>query len=181
MRKICIALIVASLLTAGCSKPEDKYVGTYTGRVEMTDEMKKMMEGFASMGGDANFDFDAEMQKSAFGLELRDDGTYTALDNKNSNDEGTWRLDEEAGLIYISKPADFNEGVDKGMGANPMAGMAAMGDSLKDLNEIKLIISEDGTVLSFSMMEMLKEAGSFDAPQGMDLSAFDMKFFFTRQ
>ncbi len=188
MKRLCTVIIAASLLIVGCGGPEAKYVGKYTGRIEMSEQMLNMMKAFAAMGGEeALASFEEEMKNSTFELELNSDSTYTTTD-KGKTESGTWRLDEESGRIYLSVPEETKEAMDAANSNNPMAGMTGVGaggmggiGKMADITEIGFSISEDGKVLSMSMMEMLKEQG-VDPEQGvMDMSGLEVKIIFTKQ
>ena len=189
MKKFCIALTAISLLAVGCGSPEDKYVGKYTGRMEMSEQMVELMKGFAAMGGpEAQAKFEEEIETDTFELELMSDGTYTTTDD-TSTESGTWRLDEESGRIYLSIPDRVKDAMDEAASNNPMAGITSagaggigsLGQISPDITELGFAISEDGKVLTLSMLDVLKESGMDTGEAAVDMSAFDMKIIFTKQ
>jgi len=87
----CLPALLAVALVIGCSKPEAKYVGTYTGKLQISQASKDKL---AKLGAQAAM-VEQQIEKATINLNLKDDMTYTVSASgvpasANSSDEGKW-------------------------------------------------------------------------------------------
>lgn len=98
MRYICAALIFASLFATGCGNPETKYVGHYTGSIELDQALLDQIKVIASQNGEdpeATIKMITDLDSS---LELKEDGAFvetTIIGANQRNSEGTWTLSSD--------------------------------------------------------------------------------------
>jgi hypothetical protein len=150
MRNLAI-LAAAILLTAGCGKPENKFVGTWDGTMELPPEAVEMMKGLAESiaksSGKSLTEADrkameegmASMKDMKLILDLKDDGTCTMTSNHPGQGEatnGTWQLSEDQKSITIN--------MQQGSGA-------AVGQVSR---AIAMVLSADGKSMSFEDNQM---------------------------
>ena len=87
----CLPALLVFALVVGCSKPEQKYVGTYTGKLQISQASKDKL---AKLGAQAAM-VEQQIEKATFNLNLKDDMTYTVSASgvpatAESSDEGKW-------------------------------------------------------------------------------------------
>lgn len=106
MNKLCIALIAASLLVAGCNRTGPRFVGTWSGQMVLSEddienygelEDGKYLED--KVQGVANMDST---------IELRGNGTYT-MTIKGNSFQDTWDLLEDRLVLKSSGPIEDPE------------------------------------------------------------------------
>jgi len=127
MKRCVASIIVVMALLAGCSKPEDKFVGKWDGKVELPKEFVAMMEGmakaFASTSKDPNAkapDLQGELDKAKLELDLQKSGQYvlTTTSTKGTTTEsGTWKLSEDGKTIKLTLPKDAQQKLDSTPGS----------------------------------------------------------------
>ncbi len=113
-----LALAIALALLAGCSKPEAKYVGKWTGKVEVP---AASMEKIKAQLGPMAANIEEELAKLSMSLELKADGSYTMNTTApgSENVSGKWTLDSENRTVTLGKP-EFTEDIKKKMKENGM-------------------------------------------------------------
>ena len=146
-----LAIIAALLLLVGCGKPEDKFVGTWDGKIEIPPEavaaMNKMMEDMAKATGQKVTDADRqEMEKALTGaknvkptLDLKEDGTCiltSEADGKTGTTSGKWVLSEDKKSITVT--------------IQPQMGAAAVPTN----QDLVFVVGEDGKTMSYEDEQM---------------------------
>ena len=98
--RIGFALALAALLMAGCSKPEDKFVGHYTGKVQITPQAEKALSALPKQ---AQAQTRSQLQSLNVALDLKKDKAYTvsmSLPDGAYTGTGTWSLtDNKISLV----------------------------------------------------------------------------------
>ena len=138
MKRTCTLLVIASLLLAACTKPEDKFVGHYDGKTAIPQETIDAMRAMASsMGADPD-EVEARLTNSQISMALRDDGTCTLIgesDGRSESMEGKWTLNKEGTQVTIQFTGLEEKAADMGLPTGPNQDMV-------------LNVSEDGKTLS---------------------------------
>ena len=136
MKRLCIALIAASLLIAGCGGPEDKFVGKWDGEFIIPEELLEMAKANAPENEKDQFD------DLSYSLELKGDGTYDmARNSTGERSTGTWTLSEDGKTISMTWPKGENDN-----------SYSMISDSSGD--NMAFDISEDGKSISFDNEQM---------------------------
>ncbi len=122
-KKVFPVMLLLAALIGGCSKPEDKFVGMWDGKMEYPPEylemMKGMMEGLSKGMKDgkgtttppSNLNVEelvAEMNNVKFELELKKDGACsmsTGANGQKFSQGGTWTLSEDGKSIAVKMGA----------------------------------------------------------------------------
>lgn len=147
MRRLCIALIAASLLVAGCGKPEDKFVGAYTGSVELSQETLDQMKAMAAQIGQNPDEWVKDPQSLSMTLELQDEGVFSITSSSTqsqSTTNGKWTLSEDGKSITLS---------DIELTGDEEEQVARLGLDSSSL-ERTFTVSEDGRSLSHTDTQM---------------------------
>ena len=126
MKRICALLIIATVLLASCGKAGAEFVGTWTGKAEITADQEKQMK---ELMGEAGFQEFTESSKSnPLVIELNSDNTSKTI-SASQNIAGTWELSEDGKTITViadKKPNTF-------------------------VADIVLDVSDDGNTLTWTM------------------------------
>ena len=82
-----------ALVATGCSKPEDAFVGHYTGKVALSQKATDQLAKMGAMGTALK----EQMSKATMDLELKKDKTFSMTSDMHmggpaSNASGTWTL-----------------------------------------------------------------------------------------
>lgn len=97
MRLLAVPALLIGVVVAGCSKPQDVYVGSYTGKLELSRESKKRLYK------DPDYQPYGEMwAKGALTLTLYKDGTFTSKATMRGYSEqvgGHWALEDNKVVI----------------------------------------------------------------------------------
>ena len=153
MKRTCTLLIAAALLASGCGSPEDKFVGTWTGEVDVPPETIDAM--FAGLTPEAKEMVMKEMGDVEATLTLNEDGTYSQTSTTpraSTTVTGTWTLNEEGTKLTISEPD---------RSAQVEAGLAAIGASNMPLESV-YDVQDDGATLHIEQEMMgLRSAMTF--------------------
>ncbi|MCH8991969.1 MAG: hypothetical protein IIA44_09515, partial [Acidobacteria bacterium] len=149
MKRAATALILATLVIASCSKPEDKFVGHYDGELNIPQQMIDAMKAMASSFGGNPEEVEARIVDGKIGPELRGDGTCTmsgSSGGEGDSMDGTWTLNEEATQITLQLAEAEEKASEIGL---PSAG-----------ENLVLDVSEDGKTLSFGGRQMGMAVGT---------------------
>lgn len=101
MSRLSAALFVALLLIAGCGKPEDKFVGHYNGKMNISAQA----EAKAAQAGPQGQQILDAFKNATFGLQLNQDKTYslaTTIMGKSDNISGTWTLTNNQIVLQLT-------------------------------------------------------------------------------
>ena len=85
-------LAALALVVVGCSKPEDKFVGHYNGKVELGAETKQKI---AALPPEAKKQAESNFQNIKVDLDLRQDKSYTfnlTIPSASFSVTGVWEL-----------------------------------------------------------------------------------------
>lgn len=147
----CAALLFLALI-AGCSKPEDKFVGKWDGKMDLSQEMMDMAEAAKAFLTPEQIKQMEDAQKmiadARVVLDLKDDGTYvmttTGL-NESHTVNGKWTLSEDGKTITAESwpmtEAEKKSAVDQGISAQIV-------EQLAD-EDLKCVVSEDMNTLTY--------------------------------
>jgi hypothetical protein len=99
------AIALVAIALAGCSKPEDKFVGKWDGKVDVPQEAIDMIKAFSPNEAPK---IETEIKGTKVELDLAKDGKYTVtttpLSGKPSSVSGTWTLSEDGKTLTMSGP-----------------------------------------------------------------------------
>ena len=177
MKKLCIALVALSLLASGCSNPEEKYYGSYTGSIVLSDEANRLIDDAAKKNGIDPAMIKEQIQQMTFSLELKDDGTYSSSNGRKTS-TGTWSLDQDAGQIALGineedkKEAREQFEAAKSSGTFP-ADMAAEMEEFLDKEFLGLNVVDSSTDLKISLSEIV-------GPIMLSLIGFDLDLVYKK-
>ncbi len=150
MRSLLLVAVAATLLV-GCGKPEDKFVGNWTGKVEFP---KEAMDTLKAMLPPADFaKAEKDIKEAKIDLELKKDKAYSitsVTQGKPSTVTGTWTLSEDAKTLTLSGPKLGEE-------AKADAKKAGATDAQIAESEAKstaYTVSEDGKTISATEDQM---------------------------
>lgn len=141
VKRLLLPASLVFLLIAGCSKPEDKFVGKWDGKIEMPQEALDMIKGMASTMLPADQkgkieEFEKFVKDGRLELDLQAEGkarlTSINPDGEDMAQEATWKLAEDGKTLSVTV-------------ARSAATPGAMGSVSRDLN---LSVSEDNRKLS---------------------------------
>ncbi len=157
MKKTCAFLVVVAVIACGCSKPEDKFVAKWEGRLSLPQEVMDMMKAAASMATPEQqkqmADGEKQINDLRLNLDLQKGGkctiTTTGID-ENETSNGAWSLSEDGKTLTIVQPkpteAEKKAAMDKGVSASVI-------ESLSEKN-MDCVVSADMNTLTFKVAEM---------------------------
>lgn len=98
LRTSFVLFLAVALVAAGCGKPEDKFIGKYTGKTEISAAAAERLDKAGAIGAQLK----EMMSKIKLDLELKKDKTYTiatTIQERPINTSGTWSLEENKVLL----------------------------------------------------------------------------------
>jgi ABC-type Na+ efflux pump permease subunit len=150
MRSLLLVAVAATLLV-GCSKPEDKFVGNWAGKVEFP---KEAMDTLKAMLPPADFaKAEKDIKEAKIDLELKKDKSYSitsVTENKPSTVTGTWTLSEDAKTLTLSGPKLGDEA----KAAAKKAGATDAQIAESEAKSTTYTVSEDGKSMSTTEAQM---------------------------
>ncbi len=166
--RLLLPAIVAALLLIGCSKPEDQFVGKYTGSVEIPEEVVNLAKQFSP---DQAATIDDAINNPNLFLELKKDGIYTITSNGTSTD-GTWSLseDQKSVTLVLSEEAQQNA-------KDQVETMKAEGDV--DDSASSMLNSQLDSLVSDKMNYTISEDKT-KLTLARQIAMFEIKIHFTR-
>lgn len=126
MKRTITLLVVTTLLLAACGKPNDTFVGTWTGKLAMTAEQEEKMK--EAMGEEGLRSFMNSAGTEPLVIELHGDKTSEMLWS-SQNIDGEWELSEDGEKITVK--------------ADESPNTVTM--------DVILLVSEDGRSLTWDM------------------------------
>ena len=108
-RSLLVLTFLTLLLLAGCGKPEDKLVGHYNGKMNLSPQTQTKMKAAGAQGDQLL----QGMMGATFGLDMKQDKTYsltTTMMGQSNVISGSWKLDNNQIVLQMTNPTGNAQG-----------------------------------------------------------------------